>query len=71
MPLAQNSKCTKISYIDNMGNLPPTPEFLFPNPEAATVTNFSFFKKCSMHIQADRFTETFFFFFWLGRLALS
>ena len=60
MPPAQNSKGTKASYTDYVGQVLPTPEFWFPNPGAAMVTNLLFFKKCSMHIQADRFIETHF-----------
>ena len=60
MPLEQNSKCTKTSNIDYVGHFPPTPKFQYPNPEAATITDFLFFKKCCMHTLADTFIETHF-----------
>lgn len=53
----QNSRDTKASYTVCMGHVLPTP--WFPNPEAAMVTNFLFFKECSTHIQADRVIETY------------
>lgn len=46
--------------MDYVGHFPPTPKFKYPNPEAATIIDFLFFKKCCMHTLADRFIETHF-----------